>query len=542
MAQAEAPFEAHASASPSPTSRGPSLHEALDAQAASGGDRVFLFDGGTTATFGEVAAASRSLAAALGHLGVEPGDRVALLLPACAEFVQSLFALSRLGAVAVPLDPRLPPSELRYLLRHSEAVAVVTIERFLGVDYLQRFEDLLPALPELQYLVTVGEEDLWYDDRIFQFEDLLSAGRGKSLPPAAGSGGPEGVAVLLYGSGPAGKPRGVELSHQSLLGVAAAVAEVVGLTPSDRVIGVSALHHVFPLGPGILGCVHAGASLILQREADPDDALDLAAGLSATVHYGVPTLYAAELRAQEARPRDLSSLRRGVVAGAPMLEELRKRVEANLCPDLLTAYSLTETASVLAMTRPDDPEEKRRFTVGRPLPGTRVRVLERDGTELPVESLGEIAVAGPGLLRGYYRQPRATDRVLGEDGFLRTGDLGILDDDGYVHLVGRRQDVILRGGSNVHPGEIESRLAQHPAVQAVAVVGIRDELLGEAISAAVVQVEGAIVTEEELRDWCGETLAEGRVPDFVRFLEALPTSSSGKVRRVELVRLLEAHA
>jgi fatty-acyl-CoA synthase len=521
------------------STEGLALHEALDRRVEGQSERVFLFDAGERVSFGDVAVESRALAAALSNLGVEAGDRVCLLLRPCAEFVHALFALSRLGAVAVPLDPRLPPAELRYLLRHSEAVAAVTIERLAGVDYLQRFEELMASLPELQYLVTVGEEDLWYDDRIFQFEDLVSAGRGRPLPAEAPVAGSEGVAVLLYVPGPSGKPRGVELSHGALLTVARSTAVAVGLAPEDRVIGITALHHVFPLGPGILGCLAAGASLVLQAEFDADHALDLVEALGATIHYGVPTAFAAELRAQERRPRDLSSLRRGVVAGAPMLEELRRRVESLLCPDLLTAYSLTETASVLALTRPDDPEEKRRFTVGRPLEGTRVRVLERDGSELPVESLGEIAVSGPGVMRGYYRQPLATSRVLGPDGFLRTGDLGIVDEDGYVHLVGRRRDVILRGGSNVHPGEIEDRLAQHPAVQEVAVVGIRDELLGEAISAAVVQVEGAIVTEDELRSWCGETLAEGRVPDFVRFLEALPTSGSGKIRRVELIRLLE---
>jgi fatty-acyl-CoA synthase len=194
------------------------------------------------------------------------------------------------------------------------------------------------------------------------------------------------------------------------------------------------------------------------------------------------------------------------------------------------------------MTRAEDPEEKRRFTVGRPLPGTRVQVLERDGTILPEESLGEIAVRGPGVMRGYYRQPMETRGSLTRDGFLLTGDLGIVDEDGFVHLVGRRGEVIIRSGNNVYPREVEDRLHAHPAVRDVAVVGIRDELLGEAICAAVVPVEGAIVTAREIREWCRETLAEYKVPDRVRFLDELPMTGTGKVRRVELTRLMEADA
>jgi fatty-acyl-CoA synthase len=527
------------------------LDRALDLRAGSDPDRVFLFTGGDRITYGDVASGSRDLAAALSNLGVEPGDRVAIILPGCAEFVQSIFALARLGAVAVPLDPRQTVPELRYLLRHSEAVAAITVERFGGVDFLELFEGLLPTLPELQYLVTVGEEDLWYDDRIFQFEDIVSSGRGRPLP-SRGPAAPDTVAALMYTSATTGKPRAVELTHGGLLAAASTVAAGTGLQRDDRVIGVTALFHVFALGPGILGSLVSGSSLILQDEFEPEEALDLVEALGATVHYGVPTVFAAELLAQRRRPRDLSSLRLGVVAGAPMLGELRSRVEAELCPGLLAAYSLTETSSVLAMTRPDDPAVKRHQTVGRPVPGTEVRVVERLDEEgetaegpgplrvLPVESLGEIAVRGPGVMRGYYRQPVETARSFTPDGFLLTGDLGMVDEEGYLHLVGRRRDVILRSGSNVHPGEIEDRLHQHPAVEEVAVVGIRDELLGEAICAAVVAVEGAIVNGDELRTWCGETLADHKIPDFVRFLDALPMTGTGKLRRVELARLLEA--
>jgi fatty-acyl-CoA synthase len=439
------------------------------------------------------------------------------------------------------LDPKIPASELQYLLRHSEAVAVITMERTPEVDYLETFEALLPGLPDLQYLITVGEEDLWYDDRIFPFEDLLSSGAGRKIPERVQMES-EGTATLFYTSGPSGKPRGVLLSHASLLAAARGTMEALGLRPDDRAIGVTGLFHLFALGPGILGAILSGSSLILQPESGPEETLDLIAQWGGTIHYGVPTAFASELLEQRRHPRNLRTLRRGLVAGAPMLEELHRAVEAELCPSLLTAYSLTETGSVLALNRPEDPEAIRRQTVGRPLPGTEVQVMDEDGSLLPVESLGEVVVRGPGIMKGYYRQPAATAAVLREDGFLRTGDLGMVDEEGFIHLVGRRRDVILRSGSNLHPGEIEDRIRQHPAVETAMVVGVRDEILGEAVSAAVVPVEGALVTGEELRDWCARTLPPYKVPDRVHFLESLPTAKDRTLRRVELVRILEAMA
>jgi fatty-acyl-CoA synthase len=489
-------------------------------------------------TYGQVDDDARSLAAALANLGVESGDRVAVILPGCPEFVVSLFALSRLGAVVVPMNPRLTEGELQYMLRHSQAVCAITVETFHGVDYLQLFEDLLPQLPELQYLVTVGEEDLWYDDRIFQFEDLVSAGRGRALEERSDED-PDELFTIVYTSGTTGKPKGVELTRRNLVHVAAATARGVGLEPEDRVIGVTALFHVFGLGPGILGTALAGATLVLQQEVSAPETLDLVEEHGVTVHYGVPMTFAAELREQRRSPRELGSLRVGLVAGAPIPDDLFTAVESEFCPVLLSAYSLSETASTVSMTVPSDPVEKRRFTVGRALEGTSLRVIEGEGDELPEESLGELCVKGTGLMRGYYRQPRETAASFDEEGYFRTGDLGIMDDGGYVHLVGRRRDVIIRAGNNVYPREVEDRLHAHPAVLEAAVVGIPDDLLGEAIVAVVVPMEGAIVTDDEVRHWCRQTLADHKVPDLVRFVEELPTTGTGKIRRVELSRLIE---
>jgi acyl-CoA synthetase (AMP-forming)/AMP-acid ligase II len=275
---------------------------------------------------------------------------------------------------------------------------------------------------------------------------------------------------------------------------------------------------------------------VLQDESGAAATLDDIERHAATVHYGIPTLFVSELSELRSRDVDLSTLRLAVVAGAPVSYELVDRIEAGLGVTVTTAYSMTETASTVSASRPGDRPDQRRFTVGRPIAATDVRVLETDGAELPVESVGEIAVRGPGVMLGYYRQPRETAAAFDHDGFFRTGDLGLFDEDGYLHLVGRRKDVIIRSGFNVYPREVEARVESHPAVQEVAVVGVPDPLLGEAICACVVPVEGAIVTGREIVDWCRETLADDKIPDLVRFVDELPRTDTGQVRRADLSR------
>jgi fatty-acyl-CoA synthase len=229
-----------------------------------------------------------------------------------------------------------------------------------------------------------------------------------------------------------------------------------------------------------------------------------------------------------------------VVAGAPASEELVQRIQRELVPGVRVGYGMTETGNLVAVNTPDDPAGKQVATVGRPLPEVEVRVIDVDGSVLPVESVGEVAVRGPGVMRGYYRQPGETAQVFTADGFFLTGDLGMVDEEGFLHIIGRRKEMIIRGGFNVYPREVEDRLHAHPAVLDVAVVGLPDEILGEVACACIVPVEGAIVTGEEIRDFCREVLADYKVPDLVRFLDSFPMTGSGKVRRVELARIISA--
>ena len=518
---------------------GGSVAQVLEAQARARPDRVFLVYGDKRLTYAQTDARATALAAALAELGVEPGDRVAVDMPNWPEFVISMFAAAKLGAIIVPLNPRFTTPELQYMLRHSEATVVVTAETFNGMDYLQLFEGFLTSLPDLQYLVTVGEADLWYDDRIYQFEDLLSSGEGRAMPEV-NVNPVEDTFAILYTSGTMGKPKGVALTHENLLRTAGLTVDAIGLSEDDVVFGVTTIFHVFGLGPGVLGTAMVGASLVLQEQFQPLEALELIEKHKVSVHYGVPTVFITEMREVERPRHDLSSLRGGIVAGAPIGDDTVRRIRADLCPNLQVAYSLTETASTVSVTCPNDPHDKQVFTVGKPLAGTEVRVLDLDGTILPVESLGEIAIKGPGVMKGYYRQPGETAHVFDEDGFFLTGDLGIVDDEGFVHIVGRRKELIIRGGFNVYPREVEDRLHAHPAVLDVAVVGLPHEVLGELVCACVVPVEGAIITGEEIKDWCRGALADYKVPDLVRFFDSFPLTGSGKVRRVELARMVSA--
>jgi len=498
------------------------------------GDEPFLEDRGRSWTYREALEDATDLAAALSGLGIEPGDRIAVDLPNWPEAVIVTLAAAELGAVVVPLNPGYTSRELQFMLRNSEATVAVTPEQHGETDYLQLFESLLVELPALQYLVTVGEEDLWYDDRIFQFEDLLSSGRGRSWTPAETA--PDERFAILYTPGTTGKPKGVVLSHGNLVRTARRTAEALSLEPGDRTLCSVPLFHIFGFGAALFTVLCSGSSLVLQERFEPGEALELMERHRVTVFHGVPTMFVMALRQPGLEERNLTALRTGIVAGAPVDEALIRRAREGMASDLEIAYGLTETSPTVSITRPSDDEERRSTTVGRPLEGVEVRVLDDDGEALPPGETGELGVRGYNVMLGYFRQPGETASSFTGDGFFRTGDLAIEDEDGYLRVVGRKSDVILRGGYNVHPREVEDHLRSHPAVLDAVVVGVPEEVLGELVCACVHTVEGAIVSEEELREYCESALADYKVPDLVRFFDELPRTPGGKARRRALAR------
>ncbi len=497
--------------------------------------RECLVMGNRRLTYEQVGAESTALASALSSLGVETGDGLAVDLPNSPEWVITLLATARLGAVFVPLYPSLGFHELKYQLRNAEASVAIAAESLGDVDYLELFEDLIGELPDLHYLVTVGQEDFWYDDRVFQFADLVTKGKrarlnGVTLDPA------EAPLATIYTSGTMGKPKGVVLTHRNLIHAALAVAEALNQAEEDRVLASVPFFTVFGMQTAVTTLL-TGGTMVLQGDFQPDEALALMERERITLFHGVPTMFQLLMAESSFGSRDLSTVRSGIVAGSPVSVDLVRRIRR--WSDVQIAYGLTETGPTVSITRFEDSPEQRETTVGRPIPNAEVRVVDlASGSLHGPETVGELAVRGPNVMPGYHRMPSATKQAFTADGFFLTGDLASVDPDGFVSIVGRRKAMIIRGGYNVFPREIEDVLRTHPGVEDACVIGVPNEVLGELVCACVIPVEGAIVTGDELKDFCRDQVADYKVPDCVRFFDAFPLTGSGKVKRQELAQVV----
>ncbi len=497
-------------------------------------DRECLISGSRRLTYERVGADSDALAAALAGLGIEPGDRMAVDLPNWPEWIIMLVATAKLGAVFVPLYPTLGYHELRYQLRNTEASLAVAAESLGEIDYLELFEDLIGELPDLQYLVSVGREEFWYDDRVFQFSDLVARGKRASRPRPGNAA--DAPLATIYTSGTMGKPKGVVLTHRNLVHSALSAADALRQDEHDRVLVSVPLFTVFGM-QAALTTLLTGGTLVLQTRFEPGDALDLISREQITVLHGVPTVFQLLMADQAFGSTDLSTVRTGIVAGAPVSVDLVRRIRQ--WNDVQIGYGLTETGPTVSLTRFDDSVERRETTVGRPIPGVDVRVVDlASGALHGPEAVGELAIRGPTVMAGYHRMPSATKRAFTADGFFLTGDLASVDEDGFVSIVGRRKTMIIRGGYSVFPRELEDVLRTHPAVEDACAIGIPNEVLGEIICVCVIPVEGAIVTGGELKDYCRDQVADYKVPDCVRFFDTFPMTGSGKVKRQELAQVV----
>ncbi len=498
-------------------------------------ERECLIAGTRRLTYGQVDADARALARALAARGIGAGDRIAVELPNSPEWGIVCLAAARLGAILVPVNPSLGYHELKYQLRHAEARVLVAGETVCGVEYREACEDAAAELPDLTFFAIVGPDDQWYDDRLVQFTSLVRSGRG--LPEPAAHRGDDEPLAILYTSGTLGKPKGVVLTHRSLVFAAQRVAEVLQIKGADRVLGAVPQFTVFGMHV-LLGALISGATLVLEPSFSPAATLRLIESERVTVCHGVPTMFQLLMRDPSFGSRNLSTVRTGIVAGSPVSPDLVRQIRR--WNDVQIAYGLTETGPTVAITRPDDPPEKRERTVGHPIPDVQVRVVDVKSGDLPGGAgSGELAVKGPNLMVGYHRMPLETKRSFTDDGYFLTGDLAALDDEGYVTIVGRRQEMIIRGGQKIFPRGLEDVLRTHPAVDDVCVVGIPHEVMGELVCACVIPVEGAIITGEELREFCREQMADDKTPDLVRFFDAFPLTGSGKVRRRELAQVVE---
>jgi fatty-acyl-CoA synthase len=502
-----------------------------------GPGRECLVTGSRRLTYDDVDDQATALAAALRELGVGSGSRIAVDAPNCSEWVTSLLAAAKLGAVFVPLNPALGYHELKYQLRHAEAGVALAAATPGEADHLELFEDLLGDLPDLRSVITVGDEDeeAWRGEHVIAFGEAVAQGRRRAVEPVALDPA-EAPLAIIYTSGTMGKPKGVVLTHHSLVYTAIKTAEALKQGGDDRVLGAPPFFTVFGVHLVVTALV-TGGTLVLQSRFHPREALDLIERERITICHGVPTMFQLLMRDQSFGSRDLSTVRTGIVAGSPVSESLVRRIRQ--WNDVQIAYGLTETGPTVTITRHGDPADLRHRSVGRPIDGVEVQVADLKTRALHgPEAVGELAVRGPNIMAGYYRMPTETKRSFTDDGFFLTGDLAILDEEGFVTIVGRCKDMIIRGGHNIFPRELEDVLRTHPAVEDACVVGVPNEILGELVCACILPVEGAIVTGDELKDFCREHLADYRVPDLVRFFDTFPMTGSGKVKRSELARVV----
>jgi fatty-acyl-CoA synthase len=488
---------------------------------------------------------ARDLARGLARLGVRRGDTVALLMSNRPEWLLVDFAVALLGATLVPVSTWSRPRELEYVLNHCEAATLLTIPRFGGQDYLGALAELggpgSSRLPHLRRVVVAGDAAAAGAHPAFLSLDALwEMGRDVSdgeLDVAQRAVAPEDVACILYTSGTTSKPKGVQLCHRGLIENMWSIGERQHLSPADRMwMGIS-LFWSFGCANAVLAVMTHGGTIVLQEQMEPGAALALIERERCTVYYGTPNIAQALFEHPDRPRRDCSSLRTGAAIGPPAALQLVMDLGAR---EICNVYGLTECYGNCSVTDAHDSAEIRRTTVGLPLPGMEIRVVDREtGRPLPLGEVGEILVRGH-LTPGYYRDPERNTASFDRDGFLLTGDLGLIGDDGRLRFRGRIKEMIKTGGINVAPLEVEEVLLGHPAVEQAYVVGIPDLRREEILVAVVVAKPGHTVDSEVLLTRCREALAAYKVPREIRLVarEELPVTGTGKVQKFRLAEQL----
>ncbi len=506
----------------------------LVAEAARFGDRAAITDGERTLSYGDLAEASREFGAALIASGVEPGDRVAIWAFNCAKWVIALLGLSEAGASLVPINTRFKGPEAAEVLSRSRARVLVTATDFLGTDYVAMLAKTGVELPDLQNVVVVSGPPSDASEPWDRFVSRANDSARLALGERSGAVKPTDVSDILFTSGTSGTPKGVVMTHDRTLQVAIDWVAMTGLRPDDRYLMVNPYFHMFGLKAGILACVASGATMLPQSVFDVEVVLERVQSESVTVLPGPPTLYQAILDHPDRARFDLSSLRVAVTGAADIPVELIRRVSQELpFSVLITGYGLTE-AGTAASTSPSDDPETVATTVGKMRPGFELRLSDQAGSDVRAGQPGEICLRGPSVMSHYLDDPGATDSVLSPDGWLRTGDLGVVDEAGNLRIVGRTKDMFIVGGFNAYPAEIENILLRHPAVAASAVIGIPDPRLGEVGMAFVVLRPGMEASPDEIISWSREQMANYKVPRAVQFIDHLPVNATGKVVKEEL--------
>ena len=490
------------------------------------------------------------LARAFMQLGVQKGDHIAIWASNKPEWLSCQFATGRMGAVLVTVNTNYRTTELEYLLKQSDASVIILMEAYRGASYIEMLYDILPELktlksgeklnskrlPKLKHVIMLGEKPF---PGTMLFSELLARKDEVSddlLKARIDSLHPQDVINMQYTSGTTGFPKGVMLTHYNIINNAANIAECMKLTHQDRLCIPVPFFHCFGCVLGTLTCVTVGATMVPVQEFNVKDVLTAVEKEKCTALHGVPTMFIAELNDQDFNQYDLSSLRTGIMAGSPCpIEVMKAVVEKMGAKEITIAYGQTESSPVITQTRTNDDIELRVSTVGRALPEVEVKIIDPESNvEVPRGVQGELCTRGYHVMKGYYKNPDATALVIDEERWLHTGDLAVMDTNGYCRITGRLKDMIIRSGENVYPREIEEFLFHHPKVLDVQVVGVPDALYGEEVMAWIRLKQGETATPDEIRDYCQGKISRYKIPKYISFCTEYPMTASGKVQKFKL--------
>jgi fatty-acyl-CoA synthase len=490
-------------------------------------------------------------ARALMALGLEKGDHVAVWGQNVPEWVTLQFATGKMGAVLVTVNPAYKANELKYVLEQSDAAALFLTRGVKGADFVEILQEAVPTLtdagdgelsieglPHLKHIVLIGD-DAEDSPGIMGYEGFFEGAEKVSeeeLRERQGSLDAGEVINMQYTSGTTGFPKGVQLTHANIVKNAFYIGECMELGPEDRVCIPVPFFHCFGCVLGTLNTVTHEGTMVPVEQFDAEEVLKAVHEERCTALLGVPTMFIAELEHENYGEYDTSSLRTGIMAGSPCPIEVMKQVVNDMGADEITiAYGQTESSPVITQTRTDDPIERRVSTVGRKLPDVEVKLVDVDtGEEVGTGEQGDLCTRGYHVMKGYYKMPDKTAEVIDEDGWLHTGDLATMDEDGYFTITGRADDMIIRGGENIYPREIEECLYTHPGISDVQVYGVPDEKYGERVAAAVIKKKDASLIDEDVKEYCRENIAHYKVPEYVDFVEEYPMTASGKIQKYKL--------
>jgi fatty-acyl-CoA synthase len=512
--------------------RGETIGETLRRTVDRYGDREALVvrHQGYRATYREIWTRSGQAARGLLAHGVQKGDRIGLWAPNRYEWVIVAHAAARVGAILVNVNPAYKTAELEYALNHSGVSLLILSRGFRQSDYVSMLAEVRPRCARLREALVL--EDDW--------DALLASGSGvcaATLAEREASLQFDDAISIQYTSGTTGAPKGATLSHHGLVNNADAVAAMLQYTEQDRVCVPVPFYHCFGHVGGILACTARGACIVVPSESfDPLAVLESVQDERCTSLYGVPTMFIAELEHPRFDEFDLASLRTGIMAGAPCPIEVMKRVVSDMhMPEVTIAYGMTETSPCLTFTRPDDSLEWRVTTVGRVFPHVEVKIVDpATGAVVPLGTSGELCGRGYNVMLGYWENPAATDAAIDSAHWMHTGDLATMDEHGYVNIVGRIKDLIIRGGENISPREVEDFLYTHPDIAEVQVIGLPSERYGEEVMAWVKLRDGASLTGEQLSDFCRGKIATFKIPRHWKLVESFPMTVTGKVQKFRM--------